>query len=92
MKDLRLYDSISSTYASTRRADSRVAAWIHSALGGAERVVNVGAGTGNYEPDDRRVVAVEPSAGMIAKRPSTAAAAIRAAACQWPVGTAQWRT
>jgi len=88
VKDLRLYDSISSTYVSTRRADSRVAAWIHSALGGAERVVNVGAGTGNYEPDDRRVVAVEPSAGMIAKRPSTAAAAIRAAAEELPLKSA----
>jgi len=51
-------------------------------------VVNVGAGTGNYEPDDRRVVAVEPSAGMIAKRPSTAAAAIRAAAEELPLKSA----
>lgn len=88
MKDLRLYDSISSTYVSTRRADSRVAAWIHNALEDAERVVNVGAGTGNYEPDDRRVVAVEPSAGMIAKRPSTAAPAIRAAAEELPLKSA----
>lgn len=41
---------------------------IHAALGDADRVVNVGAGTGNYEPRDRLVVAVEPSAAMVAAR------------------------
>jgi SAM-dependent methyltransferase len=40
--------------------------------------VNVGAGTGNYEPDDRRVVAVEPSEVMLAQRRPDAAPAVRA--------------
>ena len=35
--------------------------------------MNVGAGTGSYEPTDRTVIAVEPSAAMIAKRPPSAA-------------------
>ena len=60
MKDRRLYDSISGTYRSTRCEEARVARHIHAALGNADRVVNVGAGTGNYEPRDRFVVAVEP--------------------------------
>ena len=60
--------------ASTRRADPRIAAQIHAALGDAARVVNVGAGTGNYEPDDRAVVAVEPSRTMLAQRAAGARA------------------
>jgi SAM-dependent methyltransferase len=35
-------------------------------------VLNVGAGTGSYEPPDREVVAVEPSAVMRAQRPAGA--------------------
>jgi SAM-dependent methyltransferase len=56
------------TYAGSRRADPRIAAHIHAALGDARSVVNVGAGAGSYEPDDRDVIAVEPSEGMIAQR------------------------
>lgn len=80
VRDPRLYDSIASTYARTRREDVRVAARIHVALGSGERVINVGAGTGNYEPRDRRVVAVEPSSKMISKRPPGTAPAVRAVA------------
>jgi SAM-dependent methyltransferase len=43
-------------------------------------VLNVGAGTGSYEPDDRWVLAVEPSATMRAQRPPGAAPAITARA------------
>ena len=67
-RDRRLYDRISTTYTETRRADPRVAAPIHEALGDARTVLNVGAGTGNYEPTDRTVVALEPSTAMLAKR------------------------
>jgi hypothetical protein len=67
------YDTIGRTYSSTRVADPRIAAQIHHALGPAKRVVNVGAGTGNYEPDDRFVVAVEPSRTMLAQRASGSA-------------------
>jgi SAM-dependent methyltransferase len=48
------------------------------ALGDAGSVVNVGAGTGSYEPPDRQVTAVEPSAVMIAQRPPDAAPAVQA--------------
>jgi SAM-dependent methyltransferase len=63
-----------------RREDPRIAARIHAALGGARTVLNVGAGAGSYEPPDRDVTAVEPSAVMRAQRPSSAAPAIDARA------------
>ena len=59
MKDPRLYDIISSSYTWTRRADPRIARHIHAALGDARTVLNVGAGTGNYEPLDRQVIVVD---------------------------------
>ncbi len=79
-----LYDRIGDTYATTRRPDPRVAARIHSALGDAQRVLNVGAGAGSYEPTDRQVVAVEPSTVMLAQRPAHAAPAVRAVAATLP--------
>ncbi len=65
-------------YAPTRAtaADPRIAARIHTALGDARTVLNVGAGPGYYEPCDRWVLAVEPSATMRAQRPTGAAPAI----------------
>jgi SAM-dependent methyltransferase len=74
------YETIGTGYARTRRPDPRLAQAIWAALDGARRVVNVGAGTGNYEPTDRWVVAVEPALAMLAQRPAHAAAAIRAVA------------
>jgi SAM-dependent methyltransferase len=74
------YDAIGRTYTATRQTDPRIAARIWAALGAARTVVNVGAGTGNYEPPDRDVTAVEPSAVMIAQRPPDAAPAVQAAA------------
>jgi len=71
------YDRIGKDYARHRRADSRVAAFLISALHGAQSVLNVGAGTGSYEPTDRVVVAVEPSVVMISQRPHRAAPAVR---------------
>jgi hypothetical protein len=61
------YEQHGRTYARHRRADPRIAARITAALGDARTVLNVGAGTGSYEPPDRWVLAVEPSAVM---RPS----------------------
>lgn len=84
VKDLRIYDSISSSYVSTRRADTRIAKKIQAPFGTAQTVLNVGAGTGNYEPTDRRVVAVEPSVEMIAKRRAGSASVVRAAAEKLP--------
>lgn len=77
---MALYDRIGLTYAARRRPDPRIAAAVAEALGAARRVVNVGAGTGNYEPVDRFVVAVEPSAVMIAQRGRSAIPVVRAVA------------
>jgi SAM-dependent methyltransferase len=80
-----LYDRIGRTYTTTRREDPRLAAAIHAALGDAVTVVNVGAGTGSYEPRDRKVVAIEPSPVMIAQRPPDAAPAVIASAEDLPL-------
>ena len=72
------YDRIGTSYTRTRRTDPRIAARLHGALSDARRVLNVGAGTGNYEPSDRSVIAVEPSATMVAQRPPGAAPVVRA--------------
>lgn len=74
------YERVGGLYDRTRRPDPRIAARVHAALGEARTVVNVGAGTGAYEPDDRTVVAVEPSAAMIAGRPEGAAPVVQASA------------
>jgi SAM-dependent methyltransferase len=62
------YEAGGATYATLRRADPRIAARIDAALGDAGTVINVGAGAGSYEPEDRYVIAVEPSAQMRAQR------------------------
>lgn len=82
------YETIGRGYAERRRPDPRIERQIHAALGDAETVVNVGAGTGSYEPSDRRVVAVEPSTVMLAQRPSVAAPAVRAVVEALPFGDA----
>ena len=63
------YDVHGVGYAEVRRADPRIAAQLHAALGRGRTVLNVGAGTGSYEPADRYVLAIEPSAAMRAQRP-----------------------
>jgi SAM-dependent methyltransferase len=64
------YEAGGTGYAQQRRADPRIAALIHAALGPARTVLNVGAGAGSYEPTDREVTAIEPSAAMRAQRPA----------------------
>ena len=78
------YDVIGRAYARRRRPDPRIARAIFSALGGARSVLNVGAGTGSYEPADRTVVAVEPSLVMIRQRPEGSAPAVRGSADRLP--------
>lgn len=78
------YENLDVTYSNLRRADPRIAAFVHAALDDARTVLNVGAGSGNYEPTDRYVVAVEPSAAMRSQRPPTAVPAIDAVAEQLP--------
>ncbi|HEY1509034.1 MAG TPA: class I SAM-dependent methyltransferase [Solirubrobacteraceae bacterium] len=79
-----LYDRIGTTYTVTRRPDPRIERSIWDALGDAATVLNVGAGPGHYEPTDREVVAVEPSAVMIAQRPEGAARVVEAQAERLP--------
>ena len=79
-----LYDRIGDGYAGLRRADPRIAAKLVAALGPPAPLLNLGAGTGNYEPADRWVVAVEPSVEMIRQRTARAAPAVRAVAQALP--------
>lgn len=78
------YDAHGSGYTKVRRPDPRIAARVVGALGDARTVLNVGAGAGSYEPTDRYVAAVEPSATMRAQRPSHLAPAIDAVAESLP--------
>jgi DNA-binding transcriptional MerR regulator len=80
----QLYDTIGSAYPATRRTEPRIAAKVWEALGDARTVLNVGAGTGSYEPPDRDVTAVEPSAVMREQRPVGAAPCVAAAAESLP--------
>jgi SAM-dependent methyltransferase len=80
-----VYDTIGQGYVAHRRADPRWAAVIDQQLGNGRIVVNVGAGTGNYEPLDRSVVAVEPSGVMVGQRPAGAAPVVRASGSALPL-------
>jgi SAM-dependent methyltransferase len=71
------YDIIGVNYSDLRKPDSRIERVIGRALGSAKTVLNVGAGAGSYEPADRQVTAVEPSAEMIRQRGASAAPAIQ---------------
>jgi len=84
MSSAHLYDTIGANYTVTRRTEPRIAAQVWAALGDARTVLNVGAGTGSYEPSDRDVTAVEPSAVMRAQRPTSAAPCVAAAAESLP--------
>jgi SAM-dependent methyltransferase len=74
-------------YTATRCTDPRIAAHIWAALGDAGRVLNVGAGTGSYEPPDREVVAIEPSPAMAARHPGRV---VRAYAASLPFADAEF--
>ena len=82
--DIR-YQRIGAGYARHRREDPAVYARILAALGGAQSVVNVGAGAGSYEPRDRRVLALEPSRVMVGQRAAGSAPAVLASADALPL-------
>ena len=84
MSSAQLYDTIGGTYAATRRTEPRIAAQVWAALGDARTVLNVGAGTGSYEPPHLDVTAVEPSAVMRAQRPAGAPPCVAADAESLP--------
>lgn len=78
------YGVIGMDYTKYRQPDPEIAAFIRLALGDAKTVLNVGAGAGSYEPVDREVTAVEPSASMRAQRPPYLPQAIDAVAERLP--------
>ena len=79
-----LYDKIGRTYSGRRETDSRIAAAIALALDGCASILNVGAGSGSYEPASKSVVALEPSRTMIAQRPRDAAPVVQGVAESLP--------
>ena len=79
-----LYDKIGHTYSGNRQADPRIAAAIDLALDGCASILNVGAGSGSYEPASKSVVALEPSRTMIAQRPPSAAPVVQGVAESLP--------
>jgi SAM-dependent methyltransferase len=85
-----LYDSIGRDYRRLRRPDPGIQSAIRRALDGLAHIVNVGAGTGSYEPRDRFVVAVEPSMVMIRQRSRRAAPAVQASAGDLPFEDARF--
>ena len=78
------YGVIGSGYTRYRQPDPHIAEFIRAALGDAGTVLNVGAGAGSYEPVDRQITAVEPSASMRAQRPAHLPTAIDGTAEQLP--------
>jgi SAM-dependent methyltransferase len=84
MSSAPLYDTIGATYTVTRCTEPRIAAQVWAAFGDARTVLNVGAGTGSYEPPRLDVTAVEPSAVMRAQRPAGAAPCVDATAERLP--------
>jgi len=78
------YGPVGGAYSQYRQPEPRIARFIEMALGDARTVLNVGAGAGSYEPPDRQVIAVEPSASMRAQRPPHLSPAIDAIAENLP--------
>jgi len=81
-----LYDKIGLNYANLRQPDLRIATRIDTALGDARTVLNVGAGAGSYEPIDRQITAIEPSAEMIRQRSASNATVVQGSAENLPFG------
>lgn len=86
------YGSAGTRYAEYRQPEPMIAAQIVRALVNSKKVVNIGAGAGSYEPTDREVVAVEPSATMRAQRPAHLTPAIDAVAEELPFADGEFDT
>ncbi|MCX4680650.1 class I SAM-dependent methyltransferase [Streptomyces sp. NBC_01433] len=87
-RDIRAVDighgAIGSGRSTRRRPDLRIAQFIAEALGGADNVLNVGAGAGSHESAAHTVTAVEPSGPPRARRPARLTRAIDAVAENLP--------
>ena len=60
-----IYDKIGSNYSVNRCTDPVIAKQLYSELKSAKNIVNIGSGTGSYEPEEYNIIAVEPSEKMI---------------------------
>ncbi|MEM9387682.1 MAG: class I SAM-dependent methyltransferase [Pseudomonadota bacterium] len=76
----RYYDGVAAVYTRYREPDPRLAARLDQPLAGSRRVLNVGAGTGSYEPSKQDVIAVDASFEMLRSRGAGAAVHARAEA------------
>lgn len=83
----QIYETIGVDYSGGRRPDPRWQEVIDSVIGNAQRVINIGAGTGSYEPSGRAVIAVEPSELMVRQRPKMAAPVVMATAENVPISS-----
>ena len=79
-----LYDNIGTEYSAIRGTDPYIAKQLQNELIGASKIVNIGAGTGSYEPIGVDLVAVEPSSNMISQRKNGAYKVIRCSAENLP--------
>jgi SAM-dependent methyltransferase len=79
------YDRIGIGYSRYRQPDPRIAARVEVALGSSCSIINIGAGTGSYEPQNRSVVSIEPSLEMLRQRAHGTAIAVRASAEHLPI-------
>jgi SAM-dependent methyltransferase len=80
----KVYDEIGNGYSRNRKPDPRISQRINSALGNCASIINVGAGSGSYEPADKGVIAIEPSATMIRQRAVDSAPVVQGVAEQLP--------
>ena len=78
------YDQLAEQYRKYRKPDPKIAARIQFHIQGAQRVLNVGAGMGSYEPEGCEVIAIEPSYEMISKRKRTKAILVQGFAQDLP--------
>ena len=76
------YDLIGKEYTTQRKSDPKIAKQIHAQFLNATKILNIGAGS--YEPSDVDLVAIEPSATMIAQRPKNAHPVIQGVAEELP--------
>lgn len=81
------YNIVGQHYSSLRKPDPVIARIIHSQLTDVLSIINIGAGTGSYEPLDKFIVAIDPSETMLAQRATNNAVLVRGCAEQLPFQT-----
>ena len=79
-----IYDKIGKSYSVGRRTDPKLAKQMHQFLSGSHSILNIGAGTGSYEPANMEVIALEPSEVMISQRPKGSAPVVQGVAENLP--------